>query len=152
VRERADHDEVRSPRQGGDVLASANDRVPEKKSGGRLDIVAAAALDDDTENKRKKPARERDPNDYLSLSRSEPEQLAGSSERLNMRSPHFKPVSEKGRAGGRARQPARPSAVSHSRVFETAVASGVDPCEVDRVSSFCVPAGIHPDLDSPVCR
>ena len=27
-------------------------------------------------------------------------------------------------------------AVSHSRVFETAVASGVDSCEVNRVSSF----------------
>jgi hypothetical protein len=68
------------------VLASANDRAPEKKSGGRLGIVAAAALLDETKKKRKKPARERDPNDYLSLSRSEPEQLAGSSGRLKMRS------------------------------------------------------------------
>jgi hypothetical protein len=134
------------------VLASTNYRTPEMKSGNRLGIVAAAALDDDTEKKRKKPARERDPNDYLSLSRSEPEQLAGSSERLNMRSPHFKPVSEKGRAGGRARQPARPSAVSHSRVFETAVAIGVDSCEVRRVSSFYVPAGVQPGSRFLCCR
>ena len=46
---------------------------------------------------------------------------------------------EKGRAGGRARQPARPVAVSRSRVFETAVASGVDSCEVGLVGSCCFP-------------
>lgn len=108
-------------------------KVPEWESGGRPGIVAAAANDEVNETKKKKPARERDPNDYLSLSRSEPDRLAGSSRRLKKCVSHFEPVSEKGRAGGRARQPARPSAASHSRVFETADASGVDSCEVNRV-------------------
>ena len=131
-----------------DHLVKAGTCLPARTIGRRKRKAAAASVSwrpppsmMTLKRKGKKPARERDPNDYLSLSRSEPEQLAGSSGRLKMRSPHFKPVSEKGRAGGRARQPARPSAVSHSRVFETAVAIGVDSCEVGRVSSFYVPAG-----------
>ena len=82
--------------------------------------------------KTKKPARERAPNDYLSLSRSEPGRLAGSSGKLKMCLSHIGLLAEKGRAGGRARLPARPVAVSRSRVCETAVALGVDSCEVSR--------------------
>ena len=74
------------PRQGSDGPSSAaGTRRDNRESGGRRTIVTAAARDDDNdEKKNKKPARERDPNDYLSLSRSEPDRLAGSSGRLKM--------------------------------------------------------------------
>ena len=108
---------------------AVNDRRP---GPGRV----AAGIGRVMSKEKKKPARERDPNDYLSLSRSEPDQLAGSSGKLETCLSHLEPVCEKGRAGGRARQPARPLAGSRSRVFETAVASGVDSCEVSRVGSF----------------
>jgi hypothetical protein len=85
--------------------------------------------------KTKKPARGRAPNDYLSLSRSDPGRLAGSSGELKACLTHLGLLAEKGRAGGRARLPARPVAVSRSRVCETAVACGVDSCKVSRACS-----------------
>ena len=55
------------------------------KNGGRHNLVTAAAFDNsDNEENEQKPARERDPDDYLSLSRSEPGRLTGSSGRLEM--------------------------------------------------------------------
>ena len=53
-----------------------------------------------------------------------------SSGKLKMCLSHLEPLIERGRAGGRARLPARPLAVNRSRVCETAVASGVDSCDV----------------------
>jgi hypothetical protein len=79
----------------------------------------------------KKPARRSAPNDYLSLSRSKPNTwpvsaLARRSEDSASNRNH---ACEKGRAGGRARRPARPLAGEPVHGYESTVASGVDACK-----------------------
>ncbi len=66
-------------------------------------------------SEKKKPARDQVPNDYLSPSRSKPKQLTGWLKCLGTRTkPMARAWCEKGRAGGRARHPARPLAGSRS--------------------------------------
>jgi hypothetical protein len=73
----------------------------------------------------KKPARERITNDHLSPGRSKSDRLAGWSRKSQTIRPVWNFCVEKGRAGGRARQPARPLAWSRSKHLETTIASGV---------------------------
>src|ERR1700677_5119218 len=79
----------------------------------------------------KKPARERIPNNHLSPGCSKSGRLAGWSRRSRVLLHAQDRWLEKGRAGGRARQPARPLAWSRSKHLETTCASGVDPYKVD---------------------
>ena len=84
----------------------------------------ARSLDRSRANK--KPAREQIPNNHLSPGCSKSDRLAGWSRMTPGVYHHaWSRWLEKGRAGGRARQPARPLAWSRSKHLETTIASGV---------------------------